>query len=88
MQRDAGQPMGAIFSGHAIAGLSLTAMMMQFDIKPPSHSQEAVANILQQAEHPYNEFPSYYAWLTNEYSRKRILLAGSICLNININDSE
>jgi len=36
--------------------------------------QAALADVLRQARLPYEGFPTYYAWLNNEYSRKREIL--------------
>jgi hypothetical protein len=42
---------------------------VQFSVATPL--QKAVADILEQARQPYQDFDSYFAWLTQEYKRKR-----------------
>lgn len=42
---------------------------VQFSVATPL--QAAVAEMLTKAKEPYEGFPSYYAWLKEEYSRKR-----------------
>lgn len=42
---------------------------MQFCVSTPF--QEAVCNVLVEAERPYKEYPNYYEWLRQQYLGKR-----------------
>jgi len=55
-----------------IRGIILTNQWVQFSVSTPA--QSAIAEALTVAESPYKGFPSYYAWLTAEYTRKRDIL--------------
>lgn len=42
---------------------------MQFCVSTPF--QEAMCNVLVEAERPYEKYPNYYEWLRQQYSGKR-----------------
>ncbi|RYG48275.1 aminotransferase class I/II-fold pyridoxal phosphate-dependent enzyme [archaeon] len=61
--------------GHAdlIKSIAVTNSWIQFSVSTPA--QAAVAKALDVADRPYEGYPSYYAWLRAEYTRKRDILA-------------
>ncbi|TFJ84129.1 hypothetical protein NSK_004602 [Nannochloropsis salina CCMP1776] len=61
---------------HLIRGVMCCNQYVQFSVATPL--QAAVAEMLLQAQKPYMEFPSYYAWLRDEYMRKRTLLVDAL----------
>lgn len=65
----------AVGPEHLIRGVILTNQWVQFSVSTPS--QHAIAAALDAADTPYEGFPTYYAWLLAQYTRKRdILMAG------------
>lgn len=65
-----------------IRGIILTNQWVQFSVSTPA--QAAIAEALTVAEQPYQGFPTYYAWLLAEYTRKRdILMAGLKAAGLN-----
>lgn len=65
----------AVGPAHLVRGLILTNQWVQFSVSTPA--QHAIAAALDEADKPLAGFPSYYAWLLAEYTRKRdILMAG------------
>jgi kynurenine--oxoglutarate transaminase/cysteine-S-conjugate beta-lyase/glutamine--phenylpyruvate transaminase len=65
-----------------IRGLVLTNQWVQFSVSTPS--QAAIAEAMGVAAQPYQGFPTYYAWLLAEYTRKRdILMAGLKAAGLN-----
>ncbi|KAM3570495.1 hypothetical protein VYU27_007443 [Nannochloropsis oceanica] len=59
-----------------IGGVMCCNQWVQFSVATPL--QAAVAEMLTKAKEPYEGFPSYYAWLKEEYSRKRSLLIDAL----------
>jgi aspartate/methionine/tyrosine aminotransferase len=64
--------------GHAelVRGVILTNQWVQFSVSTPG--QQAVATCLEEAEKPYEGFPTYFHWLRAQYARKRAMLADGL----------
>uniref|UniRef100_A0AAV1VL57 Aminotransferase class I/classII large domain-containing protein n=1 Tax=Peronospora matthiolae TaxID=2874970 RepID=A0AAV1VL57_9STRA len=59
----------AIGPSNLIKGIHLANNWIQFSVVTPL--QEAVANMLELAEKPYKGFPTFYAFLADQYKQKR-----------------
>ncbi|KAJ0403419.1 hypothetical protein P43SY_003990 [Pythium insidiosum] len=57
-------------------GIHLANNWIQFSVATPL--QEAVANMLERAEQPYNGFPTFYAFVADQYAKKRDRLAAAL----------
>ncbi len=57
---------------------AVTAVQQWVNFSAPTPNQDAIAQALVQAREPYNGFDSYYAWLADDYKRKRSLLADAL----------
>ncbi|TMW68734.1 hypothetical protein Poli38472_006202 [Pythium oligandrum] len=57
-------------------GIFLSNNWIQFSVTTPL--QEAVANMLELAEKPYKGFPTFYAFVANQYQQKRDRLAKAL----------
>jgi kynurenine--oxoglutarate transaminase/cysteine-S-conjugate beta-lyase/glutamine--phenylpyruvate transaminase len=66
----------AVGPAHLIAGIILTNQWVQYSVSTPS--QAAVAAMIEAAEEPYEGFSNYYAWLLDQYTRKRDILVSGL----------
>ncbi len=66
----------AVGPPHLISGIILTNQWVQFSVSTPS--QQAIAWCLARADEPYEGYPSYYAWLNAQYTRKRDILVNGL----------
>lgn len=57
-------------------GIYLANNWIQFSVTTPL--QEAVANMLERAEQPYKGFPTFYAFVADQYQKKRDRLAQAL----------
>lgn len=57
---------------------AVTAVQQWVNFSAPTPNQDAIAQALQQARDPYNGFDTYYAWLADDYKRKRSLLTEAL----------
>jgi len=53
---------------------SVIAVQQWVNFSAPTPNQDAIAQALRQARQPYEGFETYYAYLANEYKRKRGIL--------------
>ncbi|RLN59178.1 hypothetical protein BBJ29_003941 [Phytophthora kernoviae] len=63
----------AIGPSNLVKGIYLANNWIQFSVATPF--QEAVANMLELAEKPYKGFPTFYAFVADQYKQKRDRLA-------------
>ncbi|CAI5728993.1 unnamed protein product [Hyaloperonospora brassicae] len=66
----------AIGPSTLIKGIYLANNWIQFSVATPL--QEAVANILEIAENPYKGFPTFYAFVADQYKQKRDRLSRAL----------
>ncbi|CEG47831.1 kynurenine-oxoglutarate transaminase [Plasmopara halstedii] len=66
----------AIGPSNLIKGIYLANNWIHFSVATPF--QEAVANMLELAEKPYNGFPTFYAFVANRYEQKRDRLSRAL----------
>ncbi|TDH65036.1 uncharacterized protein CCR75_005637 [Bremia lactucae] len=66
----------AVGPSSLIKGIFLANNWIQFSVASPL--QEAVANMLELAEHPYNGFSNFYAFVANQYKHKRDRLSRAL----------
>ncbi|CAI5736596.1 unnamed protein product [Peronospora destructor] len=66
----------AIGPSNLIKGVCLANNWIQFSVATPL--QEAVANMLDLAEKPYKEYPTFYAFVADQYKQKRDRLTCSL----------
>ncbi|CAH0477154.1 unnamed protein product [Peronospora belbahrii] len=71
----------AIGPSNLIKGVCLANNWIQFSVATPL--QEAVANMLELAENPYKEFPTFYAFVADQYKQKRDRLSRAL-MDVNI----
>jgi aspartate/methionine/tyrosine aminotransferase len=57
---------------------AVTAVQQWVNFSSATPTQDAIAQSLVQAREPYQGFDSYYAWLAEEYNRKRGLLINAL----------
>ncbi|GLD94990.1 hypothetical protein PINS_up003615 [Pythium insidiosum] len=57
-------------------GIHLANNWIQFSVATPL--QEAVANMLERAEQPYKGFPTFYAFVADQYAKKRDRLSAAL----------
>jgi aspartate/methionine/tyrosine aminotransferase len=57
---------------------AVTAVQQWVNFSAPTPNQDAIAQALQIAREPYHGYDTYYAWLTNDYKRKRGLLVEAL----------
>jgi len=57
---------------------AVSAIQQWVNFSSATPTQDAIALSLQQAKEPYQGFDDYYAWLSNEYERKRGLLTKAL----------
>ena len=53
---------------------AVSAVQQWVIFSAPTPNQDAIAQCLIQARQPYQDFPSYYAYLADDYKRKRLVL--------------
>jgi aspartate/methionine/tyrosine aminotransferase len=63
-------------AAHLIKPIMLANQWIQYCVSTPT--QRALATILERADEPYEGFPSYYAFVCNQYQTKRDCLAESL----------
>jgi aspartate/methionine/tyrosine aminotransferase len=66
----------AVGPPHLVKAVSAVQQWVNFSSATPT--QDAIAQSLVQAREPYQGFDSYYAWLAEEYNRKRGLLINAL----------
>jgi aspartate/methionine/tyrosine aminotransferase len=66
----------AIGPSNLIKGIYLANNWIQFSVATPF--QEAVANMLELAEKPYKGFPTFYAFVADQYKQKRDRLSRAL----------
>jgi len=57
---------------------AVIAVQQWVNFSAPTPNQDAMAQALEMAKQPYEGFPTYYAYLANEYKRKRGILADAL----------
>lgn len=66
----------AIGPAQLVKGIHLANNWIQFSVATPF--QEAVANMLEEAEQPYKGFPTFFAFVADQYQKKRDWLTAAL----------